>query len=235
MTTKIFNLIIIDESGSMTPSRLATIGGCNETLNVVRSVQARYADTQQHFVSVYLFQKDAGVPSRYIFNNVPVAEVADITADDYRPLGNTPMLDAIGTTLTDLKHTVAQHPGSIGAVTIITDGYENSSVNYSWPQVASMISSVKELGWNVAFIGANIDVDAVASRLNVTNATSYSSTAEGTSEMWQRESRSRSSYFDRIREAQEEMASSPCCAEPQQQEEARKSFFRRAAEDYFKD
>ena len=44
--TKVFNVIILDRSGSMSTIRSAAISGFNEMLASVQQAQARYVDTQ---------------------------------------------------------------------------------------------------------------------------------------------------------------------------------------------
>lgn len=183
--TAVFNLIILDESGSMSSAWKQTITGCNETLNVARTLQKKHSDVQNSFVSIYAFQSGGTNPSRYLMKNQPTEKVQNITTEDYQPCGGTPLLDAIGSTLVDLRAVASTHTDSTAIVTIITDGWENSSVDYSWSQVASLISELKELGWTINFIGANIDVDQVANNLNIDNRMSFTSDAEGTNEMFQ--------------------------------------------------
>lgn len=185
MKTTSFNLIILDESGSMDSSRLATINGCNEVLNTIRSLQKEHADTQRYLASVYTFQSGSSVPSRYIVKNYPIADVKDITEEQYEPCGCTPMLDAIGQTLTDLKAIADTHEDAVATVTIITDGYENSSTQYTWQEVNRMISRLKELGWTFNFIGANIDVDMISSQMHIDNKMVFTSDEKGTREMFQ--------------------------------------------------
>lgn len=43
MKTTVFNLIILDESGSMSPLRESTVSGCNEVLNVTRTPKRKRA------------------------------------------------------------------------------------------------------------------------------------------------------------------------------------------------
>ena len=167
MKTTVFNLIILDESGSMLPLRESTVSGCNEVLNVTRNAQKEAGDKRTNLVSIFCFQSDGNVPSRYIAKNEPAELVNDLTPDDYQPYGGTPLLDAVGSTLTDLKAAADKCEDATGIVTIITDGYENSSTHYSLQKVAKMISSLKELGWTFNFIGANIDVDKVSQSLNM--------------------------------------------------------------------
>lgn len=196
--TTAFNLIILDESGSMCGLTKQTIDGCNETLNVVRALQKKHGDTTRQLVSIYAFQSGT-IPSRYICKNVPADKVKDITNKDYRPEGCTPLLDAVGMTLVDLKAVASTHEDATASVTIITDGYENSSREYTWKQVAALIAELKELGWNFNFIGANIDVEAVSKKMNIDNSMAFTSDEEGTREMWDNYSASLHSYEeDRI-------------------------------------
>lgn len=143
MKTDIFNLIIIDESGSMSDVKKQTISGCNETIDTIKLSQKKFAETQNHYVSVYLFQSGS-IPSRYLLKNVPAYAVEHVSNKDYEPMGCTPLFDAVGSTLTDLILTVKHKKDAIGSVTIITDGYENSSTDYSLSQISQMISQLKE-------------------------------------------------------------------------------------------
>lgn len=182
--TTAFHLIILDESGSMSPLTQQTIDGCNETLNVVRSLQNKYGDTQRNLVSIYLFQSNPEIPSRYVYKNKPIDEVKDMTPDVYRAWGGTPLLDAVGSTLVDLRAVASTHEDSTATVTIITDGMENSSEHYTYEKVAALISELKEIGWTINFIGANIDVDRVAQRMNIDNRMKFESSANGTKDMF---------------------------------------------------
>ncbi len=201
MKSQIFNLIILDESGSMDCVTRQTISGCNETINTILSVQKKFAETQEHFVSIFAFQSGGNRPSRYIVKNVPADQVKHITNEDYAPCGCTPLYDAIGSTLADLKATTKASEDAIGSVTIITDGYENSSNHYTLEKVAKMIDALKELGWNFNFIGANIDVTEVSMSLNIDNAMAFEQDEAGTAEMFAKERRSREAYYSRMEDA----------------------------------
>ena len=182
--TTVFNLIIIDESGSMSDVVNQTVSGCNETLNVIRTLQKEHGDSQRNLVSIYVFQSGS-VPSRYLVKNKPIDDVRDITTRDYKPCGCTPLLDAVGSTLVDLRAVASTHEDSTATVTIITDGYENSSTDYTWAKVHRLISQLKELGWTFNFIGANIDVEKVSAKLNIDNSMAFHADQEGTAEMWE--------------------------------------------------
>lgn len=200
--TTVFNLIILDESGSMMSAINSTISGCNETIQCAKALQQKHSDVQNSFISIYAFQ-DGVRPSRYICKNKPSCDVHEITDMDYQPGGCTPMLDAIGATLVDLKAIASTHEDALGVVTIITDGLENSSTEYTYPQVARIIDSLKEMGWTFNFIGANIDVKAGAARLHIDNHLEFQSNEVGTKKMFATYNRRMSDWNEnRIREEQ---------------------------------
>ena len=182
--TTVFHLIILDESGSMDHLKPQTVAGCNETLNVIRSLQSKHGDTQRNLVSIYLFQSDSEIPSRYLYKNVEIDKVKNLTEGDYKPWGCTPLLDAVGSTLVDLRAVASTHEDAVANVTIITDGYENSSTDYDWHKVHRLIMQLKELGWTFNFIGANIDVEDVSKKLCIDNAMSFKATEQGTADMF---------------------------------------------------
>lgn len=184
MKTTVFNLIILDESGSMSGVTEQTISGCNETINVAKHAATENADALRSLVSIYAFQDGGPVKSRYIVKNVKAEDAVHITGKDYRPCGNTPLLDAVGSTLSELKAVSATHEDATGVITIITDGYENSSRRYNWHQVAALIAQFKEMGWTVNLIGANIDVEKMATQMNIDNAMAFQATKAGTTAMW---------------------------------------------------
>jgi len=200
MTSEIYNLIILDESGSMCCVTNQTISGCNETINTIKAAQNKFAETQKHYVSIFAFQDGGSRPSRYLIKNVPVSEVRHITHQDYEPDGCTPLNDAVGSTLVDLKACVKMGENAIGSVTIITDGEENSSKQYSTADVARMISQLKEQGWNFNFIGANIDVKSTAASYNIDNSLEFKQDERGTREMFEFERKSRMRYYKRVEE-----------------------------------
>lgn len=111
-------------------------------------------------------------------------KVREIVAGDYRPNGGTPLLDAVGSTLSELKTVSATHEDATGIITIITDGMENSSTHYRLDDVRRLISYFKEQGWTVNLIGSEIDVDAIADTVGIENRMNFSHDEKGTREMF---------------------------------------------------
>lgn len=186
-TVNVYHLIVLDESGSMSGITHQTISGCNETIQTIRIMQDRNSTTQRHYVSIYLFDSNN---SRYIIKNKRVKNVRDLTGKDYSPNACTPLFDALGTTLTELKAVIAREE-SIAYVTIITDGYENASKEFTLKSVKQLIEELKTQDVIFSFIGANVDSASYAESLSINNHMQFEQSAEGTSRMWAEERRAK--------------------------------------------
>lgn len=189
---KVFNLIVLDESGSMQSIYRPALSGVNETLQTIRAAQKEHPD-QSHFVSLITF--DSGHYNQ-IYHTTPADRAVDITDDQYRPCGCTPLYDAMGRSINELRPLVSS--GDIVLVTIITDGYENASREYSGPAVRSLVEQMRKENWVFTYIGANQDVDAVADSLAISNKLSFTADSVGTHQMFAKESRARARFFSRV-------------------------------------
>lgn len=178
----VYHLIVLDESGSMSCVRRQTISGCNETIQTVRQMQKNNPD-QRHYVSVYVFKTGN---NRYIIRNKPVENVMEITAADYSPDSCTPLYDALGKTLTELRSLINEKH-TLGYVTVITDGMENDSRRYDLKNVLALIDELKKQDVIFTFIGANIDAAECGQALHINNTMQFEQTENGTEEMWKRE------------------------------------------------
>lgn len=192
MKTRIHNLIILDESGSMESIKRATIYGMNETVQSIRDAQKKH-DDQEHIVSLVSFN---GSDIKGIYDCVPVAEVKELTDKEYVPDCCTPLYDAMGLSLNHLRAKVNDEDKVL--VTIITDGEENSSTEYNSAAIKALVDSLKEKGWVFAYIGANQDVLKVAQTISVTNFMNFSSTDFGTTSAIASLRKSRDRMFNRI-------------------------------------
>ena len=86
-----------------------------------------------------------------------------------QPRGMTALYDAIGKTVTEYLAT--DDPEVKTIVQILTDGEENASQYYSQEAVKSLLEKVQaENGWDVMFVGANIDAKQYASNLGISGA-----------------------------------------------------------------
>jgi len=192
MKTRIHNLIILDESGSMESIKRAAINGMNETVQSIRDAQKKHED-QEHIVSLVSFNSSE---IKGIYDCVPVAEVEELTDKEYVPDCCTPLYDAMGLSLNHLRAKVNDEDKAL--VTIITDGEENSSTEYNSAAIKALVDSLKEKGWVFAYIGANQDVLKVAQTISVTNVMNFSSTDFGTTSAIASLRKSRDRMFSRI-------------------------------------
>ena len=176
----IYNVIILDESGSMSSIYKETLLSMNEVLSGIRRNQEEFPE-QRHYVTIVTFEGSgiSGVKTRR--DRVPVGTVEPFTEKDYRPGGCTPLYDAMGKTLNELEGLI--HPEDKVMATVITDGYENSSQEYSARIIKNMVSRLRGKGWGLAYIGANQDSVEVARDLNIGNALDFDATPDGLAKM----------------------------------------------------
>ena len=206
MKTRIFNLIIIDESGSMQSIKKEAIDSVNETIQTIRSAQKKHED-QDHYVSLVTFNDNV----KTIYECVPVNEVKELTTETYRPNCCTALYDAMGISLNALRKKVAEDDKVL--VTVVTDGYENASKEYNGKAIKALVDELKAKGWVFAYIGANQDVEAVAATISITNTLKFSTTSAGVHGMAGIVSRSRERLYS-------------CMAAPDfDAEEANENFF----------
>ena len=194
MKTRIFNLLILDESGSMSSIEKQAVDSVNETLQSVRSAQKKYED-QEHYVSFVTFNSD-GIKT--VLDRVEAKSVEDITPAQFNPACCTPLYDAIGKSITELKKSVAENDKVL--VTIITDGYENDSKEYNQASIKSLTEKLEKAGWTFAYIGANQDATAVSHGLGIKNALNFEATICGTMSMSRKLTASRARWFERVAE-----------------------------------
>lgn len=192
MKTRVFNLLILDESGSMSSIEKQAVDSVNETLQSIRSAQKKYED-QEHYVSFVTFNSD-GIKT--VLDRVEAQRAEDITPEQFNPACCTPLYDAIGNAVTELRRSVADNDKVL--VTIITDGYENASREYNQASIKAMTEKLEKVGWTFAYIGANQDAMAVSHGLGIKNAMNFEASVCGTMAMSKKLNSSRSRWFSRI-------------------------------------
>lgn len=191
MKTKIYNLIILDESGSMWSIEKEAIDSVNETIQTIRSAQKKH-DDQEHYVSLITFNDDV----KTVYECVLADEVKELTAETYQPECCTALYDAMGISLNALRKNVAEDDKVL--VTVVTDGAENASEEYNGKAIKALVEELKAKGWVFAYMGANQDMTVIEDTLSITNVMSWEATSEGANRMTRQMNRSRSRLFDHI-------------------------------------
>jgi len=170
-------VFILDMSGSMSSLTADTIGGFNTLIREQKEAKGNAIVTTVLFNDEY----------RMIHDGVDINEVAEMTYKDYRPISTTALLDAVGNTINHVGGKLAEmnedeRPDKV-MVTIVTDGYENASKEFSQPKVKEMIEHQRsKYNWIFSFIGANMDAVHVAQKYGVDPRFSrtYTATSAGT-------------------------------------------------------
>lgn len=141
---------VIDESGSMYPKRQDVVGGFQKIIDEQLAVKDGSCS-----VSLYKFSDNVSE----VFLGKPISEVErDL---DYNPHGCTAMNDGIGTAIDNIGRWLAnmkeEERPSKNLIVIMTDGYENASVEYTIERVREMIKHQEEkYSWEFMFIGMDI-------------------------------------------------------------------------------
>ena len=200
MKTRIFNLIIFDESGSMSSIEQEAISGVNETIQTSRAAQKVYEE-QRHYVSLVSFNSSS---VKTIYDCLEVDKVKELTNEEYIPACCTPLYDAMGNSLSKLRKKVAEEDKVL--VTVITDGYENASQEYNGGAIKQLVESLKQKGWVFTYIGANQNSQEVAFNIAINNVMNFQTTSAGTHTMFTKENKSRMKWFTKVSQGHQDLS-----------------------------
>jgi hypothetical protein len=195
--TRIYNLIILDESGSMGSIREQALSGANETIQTIKAAQLENPDDHQMLTFVTF---DSGNPRpdvRTVIDCEKIESVKEITPDQYWPSGCTPLYDAMGLSFNALRKVVKD--GDHVLVTVITDGYENSSHIFSAEMIKELVDSLTAQGWVFTYIGANQDSEKTACGLGIKSTMDFQATVRGSVVMWDKMRSSQREYYKKVR------------------------------------
>jgi len=192
--TKIYNLIILDESGSMHGLEKMSVDGVNETIQTIKSAAEANPEQKQMFSFItFSGMRPNERPYRVHTLLSEISQVKELSLKDYQPRGNTPLWDTMGIALRTLEKEVGED--AIALVTVITDGYENASREYTGKMIKDLVSRLDEKGWVFTYIGANQDAMLEANKLGIRNSLNFDADEEGTQRMWMKEKASRSAFY----------------------------------------
>lgn len=193
----IYNLIILDESGSMESIKKTIINGFNEVVQTIKSVALQYPE-QEHTVTFVSFNS-FGI--KIIHENSKIELLNQIDEQTYFPDGGTPLFDAMAASFFYLNSIIKkENPTKYNVlVTILTDGEENASKEHSSQSIKSKIEELKLKNWTFTYIGANHDVDFFASRISITNVMKFKTSDEDIQKMFLHDRNSRMNYSQKIR------------------------------------
>lgn len=158
-------IVVLDKSGSMNPIKFDTIGGFNEFLKEQQGVEGKANLTLVQFDTSYEFT----------YRGVDIQEAKELSDNTYRPGGMTALLDAVGRGIIETENRITDMKKKPDQVIfmIITDGYENSSLEFTREQIAKLVKDKQDVEkWDFLFVGAGIDSFGEAGSLGMkTNST----------------------------------------------------------------
>lgn len=165
-------VFILDRSGSMEHLVADTIGGFN---SLIEDQKSKEGDA---FVTTVLFDG----AYEMLHDHVDIKKIQPITSNEYFARGTTALLDAIGRTINSigarLNNTLEEERPSRVIFTIITDGEENSSIEFNKNKIKEMIEHQQNVySWTFMFLGANIDAIQEANSLGIRASHSHGYTA----------------------------------------------------------
>lgn len=146
--------VILDRTGSMEVIRDDTIGGFNAFLKEQKA--------QPGTATLTLTQFDSQDPYEVLCSFKPISEVKELTRETYIPRACTPLLDAMGRGIIDLESRISrmkksERPSRV-VFTVVTDGQENASREFSKQQIVEMIGKHQDNdGWQFVFLSSDLD------------------------------------------------------------------------------
>lgn len=192
---KVYNLIILDESGSMESIRKTIINGFNEVVQTIKGIAIEFPE-QEHYVTMITFNS-LGIKT--ILDNEHVASLHEIDERIYCPNHNTPLFDAMGFGINGLRKITASETEYNVLVTILTDGEENASKEYNGSIIKALVEELKLANWTFTYIGANHDVQRFADSISINNSMRFETNDDDLQRMFNRDRDSRMNYSMKIR------------------------------------
>ena len=158
-------LFIIDQSGSMQPLKFATEESHQGVLQKIKQECTDLPELHQ-FLSTWVFGNGR------VNEQMPLIKVDaedSLTRLDLNCSGDTPLLDAIGKACSKLERQMNRlkmsPENTLVTVAVFTDGEENSSREFSQPEVKRLITRLRENGWIFNYYGTDTSVEDMKENL----------------------------------------------------------------------
>ena len=168
--------VLLDRSGSMGSVQDDTIGGFNTFLKDQKE------DKSECTFSLIQFDHKYEV----VVDFEKIQEISELTKKTYIPRGATALLDALGTSISQtgqkLNEMVEEDRPEKVLFIILTDGEENSSVEYTRDQIMEKIKHQEEkYNWKFIYLGANQDAIQESAKYGISsiNTISTSNSSKG--------------------------------------------------------
>lgn len=153
---------LIDRSGSMAGKEDDTIGGINTMLNQLRNDKK---DNEEILITIKLFDHELIT----LIENKKINEIQLLDKNDFKPRGQTALVDSLGLTLQEMISKKKTNILSFNSclIYVCTDGLENASHSYSKNDVKRLITDASKENINVVYLGANQNAFLEAETLGI--------------------------------------------------------------------
>ena len=199
---QVHNLIILDESGSMSVIKSTIIQGFNELVQTIHGIEKQFPE-QEHFVSFLTFNS---LGKRLLHFMEPAGRLKQIDDKSYNPDASTPLYDAMGFGINKLKQALDGQTGYNVLVTILTDGEENASREFSGSDIKKLVEELKQNNWTFTYIGTDHDVEKIAFSLSITNTMVFEKNDDDIKSMFAKDQSARYNYSKKIRSKEDTSA-----------------------------
>jgi len=151
--------ILLDRTGSMDNIWDEALSSVNAYVKSV--VEPDDGPDVKNDITLAVFDSQSGMQFDVLRQNVKGTEWSDVTISEVSPRGMTPLFDAIGRIIAEADSDAPEK----AVIVIMTDGKENSSVEFTREGAKSALDRAEAKGWQVVFLGAEFasfsDADAV--------------------------------------------------------------------------
>lgn len=192
---QVHNLIILDESGSMESIKTTIISGFNELVQTIKGIEKEFLE-QEHFISFISFN---GLGQKLLHFIDPAKKLKKLNDKSYKPDATTPLFDALGFSVNKLKQSLEGQSNYNVLVTILTDGEENASKEFSGNDIKKLVEELKQNRWTFTYIGTDHDVEKIASSLSINNTLVFNKNEAEIKNMFMDEKLARQNFSQKIR------------------------------------
>lgn len=137
---------VLDRTGSMQAIKDETIGGFNGYIEEIRKGKGKKK------ILFSLIQFDT-ISVDLVYDAVTIESVEPLTTETYVPRAGTPLYDAVGGAIKSAEEKAKALSIKNVLITILTDGQENSSSEWTGKTVNDAIKEKEKQGWAFAYIG----------------------------------------------------------------------------------
>jgi Mg-chelatase subunit ChlD len=182
-TTPVHISVVLDRSGSMASIADDIVGGFDTFIEQQRKEEGK--------ARVTLVQFDSEDPFEVLIDGEDLDQVPALDPNRYLPRGTTPLWDAVGRMIARIDSDIvtradAGKPIEDQLVLIVTDGFENASMEFDGPTLASLIEARKNRSWTFVFLGSDESTFAEGARIGVSagNTSQWDKSGDGSREMF---------------------------------------------------